>query len=235
LQGAPVLTAENDPDAVSSTLLTSGTYTTNEFDSPLLSHAGATSTDLVTLVSDGKGNFTNVQALPAYPSNVEYFEPIHADFNGDGLEDIVYADLTGSVWVALSKGDGTFSAPLSANLPATACPVYYGAAADLNGDGKPDLVIPYGGDEACGSVNGGLSGYYVALGNGDGTFAASVFTTLGSELYKLVLGDLNGDGKPDLILVDDPFVAGSGFQVSFATGNGDGTFSAPTRRLHRRY
>ena len=228
LQGAPVLTAENDPDAVSSTLLTSGTYTTNEFDSPLLSHAGATSTDLVTLVSDGKGNFTNVQALPAYPSNVEYFEPIHADFNGDGLEDIVYADLTGSVWVALSKGDGTFSAPLSANLPATACPVYYGAAADLNGDGKPDLVIPYGGDEACGSVNGGLSGYYVALGNGDGTFAASVFTTLGSELYKLVLGDLNGDGKPDLILVDDPFVAGSGFQVSIATGNGDGTFSAPT-------
>jgi len=55
-----------------------------------------------------------VQALPTYPTNAQYFEPIHADFNHDGLEDIVYADLTGSVWVALSKGDGAFTTPVSA-------------------------------------------------------------------------------------------------------------------------
>jgi hypothetical protein len=225
--GAPVITAENDPHAAASTLLTSGTYTSNGYDSPLISYAGATSTDLVALLSDGKGNFTNVQALPALPLDAEFFEPIHADFNGDGFEDIVYADPTGSVWVALSKGDGTFTTPVSAGFPTAACPVYYGAAADLNGDGKADLVIPYGGDASCGSTNGGPSGYYVALGNGNGTFQAPVFTTTGTELYKLVLGDINADGKVDLILVDDPFDTGTGFQLSYATGNGDGTFNTP--------
>jgi hypothetical protein len=227
-RGAPVVAAEGDPHAANSVLLTSGTYTANGYDSPLLSYAGTNSTDLVTLLNDGKGNFTNVQALPAYPVNADYFEPIHADFNGDGLEDIVYADQTGGVWVALSKGDGTFATPVSAGLPATACPVYYGAAGDLDGDGKPDLIIPYGGDAACGSSGGGVSGYYVALSKGDGTFRAPVFTATGTELYKLVLGDLNGDGKLDLVLVDDPFDVGSGFQVSYAAGNGDGTFNAPS-------
>jgi hypothetical protein len=88
LHGAPVITAENDPAAGNSTLLTSGTYTSNGYDNPLLSHAGPDSSDLVTLLSDGKGNFTNVKALPAYPINAQYFEPIHADFNNDGLEDL---------------------------------------------------------------------------------------------------------------------------------------------------
>jgi hypothetical protein len=181
----------------------------------------------VTLLSDGKGNFTNVQALPAYPVNAEYFEPIHADFNGDGLEDIVYADPTGSVWVALSKGDGTFTTPVSANFPATACPVNYGAAADLNGDGKPDLVIPYGGDASCGSTQRRTFGLLRGARKRRRHLSAPVFTATGTELYKLALGDINGDGKVDLILVDDPFDTGSGFQVSYATGNGDGTFNTP--------
>lgn len=226
-RGAPVVTAENDPNGSNSSLLTSGTYTSNGYASPLLSYAGATSSDLVTLVSDGKGNFTSVKALSTYPANAQYFEPIHADFNGDGLEDIVYADAIGGVWVALSKGDGTFVTPVSAGLPAMACPVYYGAAGDINGDGKVDLVIPYGGDAACGSLAGGVSGYYVALGKGDGTFSAPVFTPTGTELYKLVLGDINGDGELDLVIDDVPFVSGSGFQVSYALGNGDGTFGLP--------
>ena len=230
LHGAPVLIAENDPEATASILVTAGTYTSNGYSSPLINHDPGLvpdSGDLVTLLSDGKGNFKNVQALPTYPTNAQYFEPIHADFNHDGLEDIVYADLTGSVWVALSKGDGAFTTPVSAGFPATACPVYYGAAADLNGDGKADLVIPYGGDASCGSSGSGPSGYYVALGNGDGTFAAPVFATTGTELYELALGDINGDGKLDLILVDDPFDTGSGFQVSYAAGKGDGTFNTP--------
>jgi hypothetical protein len=230
LHGAPVLIAENDPEATVTILVAAGKYTANGYSSPLVNlnaGSGPDSGDLVTLLSDGKGNFKSVKALPAYPMNSEYFEPIHADFNGDGLEDIVYADLTGGVWIALSNGDGTFTTPVSAGLPTTACPLYYGAAADLNGDGKADLVMPYGGDAGCGSSGGGPSGYYVSLGNGDGTFAAPVFTATGMELYKLVLGDINGDGKVDVILVDDPFDTGSGFQVSYATGNGDGTFNTP--------
>ena len=73
----------------------------------------------------------------------------------------------------------------------------------------------------------GASGYYVALGRGNGKFQPPVFTATGNELYKLVLGDINGDTKLDLILDDAPFASGSGFQVSYATGNGDGTFNGP--------
>jgi hypothetical protein len=225
-RGAPVITVEN-PNAFASQLATSGTYTSSGYSDPLFSYTGGAAAELVTEVSNGKGGFTSVQALPAFPAKVQYFQPIHADYNGDGLEDIIYADTTGDVDVALSKGDGTFATPVPVGLPATACPVYYGAAGDVNGDGKVDLVLPYGGDAACEATTGGASGYYVALGKGDGTFSPATFTSFGTELYKVALGDINDDGNLDLIIDDDPVISGSGFEVSAALGNGDGTFGVP--------
>ena len=133
--------------------------------------------------------------------------------------------------VALSNGDGTFATPVSLGLPAKPCPVYYGAAGDLNGDGKMDLVIPYGGDKVCGSTAGTVSGYYVALGNGDGTFGTATFVTYGSVLYSLQLADINNDGKLDMILNDEPLVANTGFKLSTAIGKGDGTFATPVSLL----
>ncbi|HEY4358786.1 MAG TPA: FG-GAP-like repeat-containing protein [Acidobacteriaceae bacterium] len=226
--GAPLITANGDSNGLYSQLLTSGKYTASGYSSPVIGYSGGTAAQLVTNVNDGKGNFTSVQALAAFPADMQYIQPIHADFNGDGLEDLVYANITGDVMIALSKGDGTFATPVAAGLPAAPCPVYYGAAGDVNGDGKMDLVIPYGGDVACASGAGGPSGYYVALGRGDGTFSAATFVATGTELYSLQLGDINNDGKLDLIIDDVPFVYGSGFQVSTAIGNGDGTFGAPS-------
>jgi hypothetical protein len=227
-RGAPLVTANDDQNGLSSELVTSGKYTSSGFSNPIFNYNGSTTSQLVTGVGDGKGNFTSVQALASYPSDLQYIEPIHADFNGDGLEDLVYANTTGDVYVALSKGNGSFGTPVAVGLPAAACPVYYGAAGDLNGDGKIDLVIPYGGDAACGSSNGGATGYYVALGNGDGTFATATFTSTGTELYSVQLADLNGDGKLDLVIDDVPLAYGSGYQVSTAKGNGDGTFGDPS-------
>src|SRR5262249_22528044 len=76
---------------------------------------------------------------------------------------------------------------------------------DVNGDGKPDLVI--------GSFSNGVTTF---LGNGDGTFKAGVASapTGPSAGLMLATGDFNGDGKKDL------FVQGT---VLF--GAGDGTFS----------
>jgi hypothetical protein len=85
--------------------------------------------------------------------------------------------------------------------------------ADVNGDGKKDLLVSNQHTE-----------FLVLLGNGDGTFAAparyQTYPT-GNEPQALVLGDLNGDGRSDVVLA----CAVSG-TVSSLLGNADGTFSS---------
>jgi hypothetical protein len=85
-----------------------------------------------------------------------------------------------------------------------------GAAADFNGDGKPDLAVVTS------------TGVSILLGSGK---AASPFTT-GTPIAVtgaacLVTGDLNGDGIPDLLVV----VNGSPNALLSYLGNGDGTFT----------
>ena len=66
------------------------------------------------------------------------------------------------------------------------------ASGDLNGDGKPDLVVAdYGADTIS-----------VLLGNGDGTFRSKVDYPVGVEPHGLAIGDLNGDGRPDVVVTD---------------------------------
>jgi hypothetical protein len=228
--GAPVVTGSGDPIGTDWDMATAGKYTATGYLSPLMFYSNYTTNvfNIYTTVNDGNGNFKAVAALAGgWPSDLEYIEPFHADFNGDGLEDVAYANETGDVLVALSNGDGTFTTPKSIGLETEVCPEYYADAKDINGDGKVDIVVPYGSDSACGYLSGGASGYWVALGNGDGTFAKPTFTAFGTELYSATLADMNGDGVPDLILNDVPFINGFGYQVSLLPGNGDGTFGNP--------
>src|SRR6202034_872683 len=88
------------------------------------------------------------------------------------------------------------------------------------GDGKLDLVLGNAGSNSVG----------VLLGNGDGTFEAPVtYGSGGIEPLAVALGDVNGDGIPDLI-VTNAFATGSqggDSEVSVMLGNGDGTFRSP--------
>jgi hypothetical protein len=137
------------------------------------------------------------------------FSSAVADLNGDGKSDVVYSDGT----VLLAKTDGAYQ--VGTPWCTTGQP-YCGplgnltvVTADVNQDGKPDLIIA-------------TSNFiWVLLGKGDGTFQAAVSSVTGSPSGVPVIADVNGDGKPDVIL-------GSGGSTALAIclGNGDGTFQA---------
>ena len=90
------------------------------------------------------------------------------------------------------------------------------AAADLNRDGKTDLI----------SVNYTANTVSVLLGNGNGGFSAAISYPVGTGPFAIVTGDFNNDGKPDIAVVNE----GTN-NVSILLGNGDGT--APGRRKLR--
>src|SRR5581483_4048628 len=94
------------------------------------------------------------------------------------------------------------------------------AAADFNGDGKPDLAVITGQVNAQGAVS-------LLLGNGDGSFRAPASTFVGGAPLSLAAGDCNGENKPVVavsILDVNPETA----DVAILLGNGDGTLRAPT-------
>ena len=225
--GAPALASTPNPFFI--TLADAADVQGKGFTSALYIDYSGDLPQVVTGVGDGKGNFTYTVGLTSTADpNLDFIEPVQADFNGDGKQDLLIVDVDGSMSVALSNGDGTFAAPKKLALPALNCVVGYAATGDLNGDGKTDVVVAYVGDAACGGTGGTASGYFAALGNGDGTFQTPVFTAYGSELYSVTLADMNLDGNLDLLLDDAPFQVGGTFSVDLLPGNGDGTFAPGT-------
>jgi hypothetical protein len=139
------------------------------------------------------------------------------DFNNDGRPDVTVSNrLDNTVSIFLGKQDGTLG--LKTDFPVATGP--WGlATADFNHDGRLDIAVTGSCGPNCGVVS-------ILLGNGDGTFAAHVEYTTGIDPITLAAADLNGDGFPDLAVVDNCGTA-CGF-ISILLGKGDGTFRAKT-------
>lgn len=112
-----------------------------------------------------------------------------ADFNGDGHLDVGYIDgaSPSHAGVLLGAGNGSFAAPVSPQLTPTDTESV--AAADLDGDGRADLV----------STSYTPNTFSIFMSNGDGTLSSRKDTTLNTP-RGLALADFNGDGNTDLAI-----------------------------------
>ena len=142
-----------------------------------------------------------------YTTDSQSFAAAAADFNRDGLLDLVVVNAgSDSVSVLLANGDGTFQDAQSYAVGGDAESV---TVADVNGDGCPDIVT---GNSNDGTVS-------VLLGNPNGTFQAQQTFATDDGPEGVAIGDVNGDGKPDIVTANY-----DNDTVGVLLGNGDGTF-----------
>ncbi|MCE9658527.1 MAG: VCBS repeat-containing protein [Burkholderiales bacterium] len=209
---------------------------------------------------NGSGGFATPTFLPApaftaspdFDYNPKLSNVRLADVNGDGKADLVYAyastayatnQRTVGTAVQLGNGDGSFRAPQTFTFySGTDNGSFQNLSSvvqqfvDLNKDGKLDLVMITQTSTIDRTLSAPVSNVQVALGRGDGTFAAPA-TVAGPEIMTryyadtqpvpLVVADMNGDGTLDMAILGSS--SGYNLQVALALGNGDGSFKPPAR------
>ncbi|MBI4785145.1 MAG: VCBS repeat-containing protein [Oscillatoriophycideae cyanobacterium NC_groundwater_1537_Pr4_S-0.65um_50_18] len=162
--------------------------------------------------------------LQAYPGVFVSFDPATnlgvsdapsevaiGDFNGDGIADLVTANLfSANVSVLLGTGSGSFGAATSFGVGSDPASVAIG---DFNGDGIADLVT--------GNINS--ANVSVLLGTGTGSFGPATNFAAVPGPFSVTIGDFNGDGKVDLVTANP-----SANAVSVQLGTGSGSFGAAT-------
>ena len=155
-----------------------------------------------------KNGFTAAFSKIDYATDVTPNDVTTTEFTSSGHLDLAAATGNNTVSVLLGTGTGTFGTKVQYAVPGNPYAIIHG---DFNGDGKQDLATA---DQYSSQAS-------ILLGNGDGTFGAheEYSSATGGAPVALATGDLNGDGKLDLVVVNYKTN-----NVSILLGNGDGTF-----------
>lgn len=172
------------------------------------------------LSARGQSTFSNPRRIP---TTVDPARVTVGDLNNDGRPDIIWSDLTTSpvtLHVLLDGPGEIYTSAPSLNVPsATSSPsLPHCIVTDVNNDKLPDLV--------CGLQDLTTAELVIFNGNGDGTFRSPVTVSLppGAAYYgtptpvPFPLGDVNGDGIPDILLADFTS-AGADLWVMVADGH----------------
>jgi hypothetical protein len=147
----------------------------------------------VTWMNDGTGHFSFGQTFGEPEWSTRYVSV--ADLDGDGLQDVILANRTGGPpgadYVCWGIGEGRFAEECSVVSTASATTI---TTADFNGDGAPDLVVPF--------RDGGQS--YVHLNDGRRGFEERVpFGPPDATIRAAEALDADGDGVLDLAVIDE--------------------------------
>ncbi len=173
---------------------------------------------ITVILNKGKGKWARAvnYTLPTDGSAANPFQVVTGDFNGDGKPDIAVSDPNNSkivVWI--NKGNGTFGTPEQVRIPLNnhfAVNDETMKVADINGDGKLDLIF----------TETSLNSIGFALGDGKGGFTAENAFSMGSNPFDIAIGDFNGDKKVDIAVASH-----ADNTITFRLGKGKGKFGAP--------
>jgi hypothetical protein len=205
--------------AIPSNPLQVGTADFNGDGRPDFYYADASGLNVILANSDG--SYATPQTTAIGPSAVSCRA---ADFNGDGFADAVCftsdtnTETKPSAAIFIGNGDGTLRPDSTLSVPSNfvfpASEFFFIAFADINSDGHVDIVF---------YTTGTL---FTTFGNGSGQFEKVVPSQLTFADVSWVKGatvaDINGDGHPDIVFIDDPMVM---------MGVGDGTFIEANNNL----